>query len=88
MFVNLLGWSVLGLIAGMIAGKMFKGNGDDPKLDLVIGVLGAVAGGVLGAVMGKAGVASFNVWALMMAAIGAGGILVAWHTVRSFTARG
>lgn len=72
----------------MIAGKMFKSNGDDPKLDLVVGVIGAVIGGVLMAYLGHQGMASFNSWSVVLAAIGAVGALAAWHAFRALAARG
>jgi uncharacterized membrane protein YeaQ/YmgE (transglycosylase-associated protein family) len=78
----------LGLIAGMIAGKLFKSNGDDPKLDLVVGVIGAVIGGVLVGLMGHGGMASFNAWSMLLAAVGALGLLMGWHAFRAFAARG
>ena len=88
MFVNLVVWSVLGMVAGMIAGKLFKSNGDDPKLDLVVGVIGAVIGGVLMAYLGHNGMATFNAGAMLLAAIGAVAALAAWHAFRALAARG
>jgi uncharacterized membrane protein YeaQ/YmgE (transglycosylase-associated protein family) len=88
MFFNLLGWSLLGLIAGAIAGKVFKAGGDDPKLNLVIGVIGAVTAGVLSGVRSTGGLANFNAWTLAIAPVGAIALLLIWHTFRSFAARG
>lgn len=84
MFVNLICWGVVGLIAGAVAGKMYKSNGDDPKLDLVLGVIGAVIGGVLAGIKSAAGLSSFNAWTLAIAPIGAIALLLAWHSYRSF----
>jgi uncharacterized membrane protein YeaQ/YmgE (transglycosylase-associated protein family) len=88
MFFNLLAWGILGLIAGSIAGKMFKAGGDDPKLDLVIGVVGAVIAGVLAGFRSTGGLANFNAWSVAVAPVGAIALLVVWHGFRSFTARG
>lgn len=88
MFVNLLGWSLVGLIAGAIAGKMFKSSGDDPKLDLVLGIVGAVIAGVLCGIRSAGGVSSFNAWSLAAAPVGAIALLLVWHGFRSFAARG
>lgn len=88
MFFNLLGWSLVGLILGAIAGKMFKSHGDDPKLDLVVGIIGAVIGGVLAGVMSLGGVGSFNAWSMAVAPAGAIALLLGWHGFRAITARG
>jgi uncharacterized membrane protein YeaQ/YmgE (transglycosylase-associated protein family) len=42
-----LSWIIVGLVAGWSAGKILKGNGYGPLMDIVIGVGGAVAGGFL-----------------------------------------
>jgi uncharacterized membrane protein YeaQ/YmgE (transglycosylase-associated protein family) len=41
-----LSWSIIGLLAGWLAEKIFKGNGYGPLMDIVIGI-GAVGGGFL-----------------------------------------
>jgi uncharacterized membrane protein YeaQ/YmgE (transglycosylase-associated protein family) len=43
MFV--LYWVVVGLIAGWAAGKIMKGSGYGPLMDIVLGIVGAVIGG-------------------------------------------
>ena len=42
---GLLGWLVVGLIAGWLAGKVMKGGGFGVLMDIVIGVVGAMIGG-------------------------------------------
>ena len=37
----------VGLIIGWLAGKTLKGNGYGPLMDIVIGICGAIAGGLL-----------------------------------------
>lgn len=88
MFFNLLAWSLVGLIAGAVAGKMFKSNGDDPKLDFVLGIVGAIIGGVLAGMRSTGGLSNFNAWSLAIAPIGAIALLLVWHGFRSFAARG
>ena len=41
-----LSWIIVGLVAGWSAGKILKGNGYGPLMDIVIGI-GAVGGGFL-----------------------------------------
>jgi uncharacterized membrane protein YeaQ/YmgE (transglycosylase-associated protein family) len=43
----LLSWVVVGLLAGWSAGKILKGNGYGPVMDVAMGIGGAVAGGLL-----------------------------------------
>jgi uncharacterized membrane protein YeaQ/YmgE (transglycosylase-associated protein family) len=40
-----LSWIIVGLVAGWSAGKILKGYGYGPLMDIAIGVGGAVAGG-------------------------------------------
>ena len=42
-----LSWIIIGLVVGWSAGKVLKGNGYGPLMDIVIGIGGAVAGGFL-----------------------------------------
>jgi uncharacterized membrane protein YeaQ/YmgE (transglycosylase-associated protein family) len=42
-----LSWIVLGAVAGLITGRILRGNQYGPMMDLVVGAAGAVAGGFL-----------------------------------------
>ena len=42
-----LSWIIVGLVAGWLAGKILKGNDYGPIMDIVMGIGGAVAGGLL-----------------------------------------
>jgi len=48
-------WIIVGLIAGFITGKLMKGSGFGPLMDIVIGILGAVIGGFIMRSLGFAG---------------------------------
>jgi uncharacterized membrane protein YeaQ/YmgE (transglycosylase-associated protein family) len=41
----LIWWIIVGLIAGWAAGKIMKGSGYGPLMDIVLGMVGAVVGG-------------------------------------------
>ena len=43
----LLAWIVIGALVGWGAGKVFQGNGYGPLMDTLMGIGGAVVGGVL-----------------------------------------
>jgi uncharacterized membrane protein YeaQ/YmgE (transglycosylase-associated protein family) len=49
---NLIGWIVVGLIAGWAAGKIMKGGGYGAVMDIVLGIVGAVVGGWLMGLLG------------------------------------
>lgn len=42
-----LSWIIVGLVAGWSAGKILKGKGYGPLMDIAMGICGAVAGGLL-----------------------------------------
>jgi hypothetical protein len=45
--MSIIGWIVLGLVAGFIAGKIVNKQGEGLVLDIVLGIFGAVVGGYL-----------------------------------------
>ena len=45
--MSIIGWIVLGLIAGFIASKIVNKQGAGLLLDIVLGIVGAVVGGWL-----------------------------------------
>jgi uncharacterized membrane protein YeaQ/YmgE (transglycosylase-associated protein family) len=79
----IIGWIVIGLIAGFIATKFVDLHGDDPRLGYAVACGGAVVAAALYSMISGAGVSAWNVWALLFAAIGAVAGIVTWHGVRS-----
>jgi uncharacterized membrane protein YeaQ/YmgE (transglycosylase-associated protein family) len=79
--VSIIGWIVLGLIAGFIASKIVNKSGEGIILDIVLGVIGAVVGGWLFAQFGSAGVTGFNIWSMFVAVVGAIIVLVIYHLI-------
>ena len=51
-FVWLTGSAVIGVVAGLLAGRLMRGNGFGLVGDVIAGVLGAIAGGSLFRVAG------------------------------------
>ena len=45
-------WIIVGLIAGWAAGKIMKGSGYGAIMDIVLGIVGAVVGGMIMSVLG------------------------------------
>jgi uncharacterized membrane protein YeaQ/YmgE (transglycosylase-associated protein family) len=44
---GLIGWIVIGLLAGWLAGKLSRGRGFGCLVDVILGLIGAVIGGWL-----------------------------------------
>jgi uncharacterized membrane protein YeaQ/YmgE (transglycosylase-associated protein family) len=85
--MSLLAWIILGLIAGFIASKLVNKSGQGFLLDLVLGIVGAVAGGWLFNQFGMAGVTGFNLYSLMVATAGAALLLIGYHALQGKRAR-
>lgn len=70
--MGIIGWIVLGAIAGWIA-KIATGVGERRGciFNVVIGIVGSVVGGLIFSALGEKGVTGFNIWSLFVAAVGA-----------------
>jgi uncharacterized membrane protein YeaQ/YmgE (transglycosylase-associated protein family) len=79
--MSIIGWIVLGLIAGFIASKIVNKSGEGVLLDIVLGIVGAVVGGFLFAQFGAEGVTGFNLYSMFVAVIGAVVVLLLYHAV-------
>ena len=49
---SILVWAVIGLIAGFLASKVMTGHGKGIVADIVVGVIGALAGGFIARLLG------------------------------------
>src|ERR1700761_5191120 len=81
MTMSLIGWIVLGLIAGFIASKIVNKAGEGALLDIVLGVIGAVVGGWLFHTFGMPGVTGFNLYSMLVAIVGAVVVLVLYYAI-------
>jgi uncharacterized membrane protein YeaQ/YmgE (transglycosylase-associated protein family) len=79
--VSIIGWILLGLIAGFIASKVVNKTGEGVILDIVLGVVGAIVGGFLFAQFGAAGITGFNLYSMVVAVIGAIVVLLIYHAI-------
>ncbi len=80
--MSIIGWIVLGLIAGFIASKIVSKRGGGIVLDIFLGIIGALVGGFLFSQLGAVGVTGFNLWSMLVAIVGAVIILLLYHAVR------
>jgi uncharacterized membrane protein YeaQ/YmgE (transglycosylase-associated protein family) len=79
--MSIIGWIVLGLIAGFIGSKIVNRSGEGFILDIVLGIIGAIVGGFIFSAIGSTGITGFNLWSMLVAIIGAVVVLVAYHSV-------
>jgi uncharacterized membrane protein YeaQ/YmgE (transglycosylase-associated protein family) len=79
--MSIIAWIVLGLIAGFIASKIVNHRGEGMILDIVLGIVGAVAGGWLFNRFGMVGVTGLNIYSILVSVIGAIVLLVIYHAI-------
>ena len=80
--MGIISWIVVGLIAGILAKLLVPG--DDPGgiiVTILIGMLGAVVGGLAVSLLGGTGVTGFNVWSIVVATLGTIILLVLFRLV-------
>jgi uncharacterized membrane protein YeaQ/YmgE (transglycosylase-associated protein family) len=80
--MSFIAWIILGLIAGFIASKLVNKQGEGFILDVLLGIVGAIAGGWLFNRFGAVGVTGFNLYSLLVAVVGAVLVLVIYHAIR------
>lgn len=67
----LLAWIVVGAVVGWVAGKVFQGNGYGPLMDILMGVGGAVVGGLVTYSVGPGGGYAGTIVTTLVAMVGA-----------------
>jgi len=80
--MSVFAWIILGLIAGYIGSKIVNKRGEGLVLDLVLGIVGAIAGGWLFSLFGASGVTGLNLYSLLVAVVGAVAVLLVYHAIR------
>ena len=68
---GLIGWLLIGLLAGWLAGKMARGRGFGCIGDVLIGLIGSVIGGWIFTQLGIGGHANAFLYSLAAATVGA-----------------
>jgi uncharacterized membrane protein YeaQ/YmgE (transglycosylase-associated protein family) len=79
--MSFLAWIVLGLLAGFIGSKIVNKTGEGLLLDIVLGIVGAIAGGFVFNLLGAPGVSGLNLYSLFVAVMGSILLLVLYHAV-------
>lgn len=79
--MSVIAWIILGLIAGFIGSKIVNKSGQGLIMDIVLGIVGAIVGGMVFSLFGATGVTGFNLWSLIVSVIGAIIVLWVYHKV-------
>lgn len=69
--MNIIGWIVVGLLAGLVARWIVKDERSGCIYTMVVGVLGALIGGALMNATGRNGINEFDLRSIFVAAVGA-----------------
>jgi len=80
--MSIIGWIVLGLIAGFIGSKIVNRSGQGIVIDIVLGIIGAIVGGWLFGIIGHVGITGFNLYSMFVAVIGSVIVLLVYHAIR------
>ena len=84
--MSILLWLLLGLVAGWLASVIMGTNSQQGMLmDIILGVVGAFAGGLLMNMFGQAGVSGFNLYSLFVATLGAVALIWLGRMLRTTT---
>ncbi|MDD4390686.1 MAG: GlsB/YeaQ/YmgE family stress response membrane protein [Eubacteriales bacterium] len=80
--MNVLGWIVIGALAGWIASLVTRKSKDMGALmNVSVGIIGGVIGGFIMNLFGGSGITGFNLWSLLVAT---GGAIVLLLIVNAF----
>lgn len=75
--MTLLIWIVLGLLAGWSTSIVMNSDNRQGTLtDIVLGITGAVVGGLLMNLLGQPGISGFNFYSILVATLGS--IILIW----------
>jgi uncharacterized membrane protein YeaQ/YmgE (transglycosylase-associated protein family) len=71
---NLIGWIIIGLIAGWLASMIMGRGGYGVVGDIIVGLVGALIGGFIANLLGLGGINGsdpISLWSLVLAVLGA-----------------
>lgn len=75
--MSILGWIILGGLAGWLASKIMDTDAEQGILgNIIMGIIGGLIGGWLVGLFGGEGVNGFNIWSFVVAVLGA--VVVTW----------
>ena len=74
--MSIIAWIILGLIAGFIGSRIVDKEGKGLWLNIALGIVGAIVGGIIFSFFGAGGVTGVNLYSLIVAVIGS--VVVLW----------
>jgi uncharacterized membrane protein YeaQ/YmgE (transglycosylase-associated protein family) len=70
--MGIIGWIIIGALAGWIASIITKNNARMGAFaNIIVGIVGGFIGGFVVNLLGGQGITGFNLWSLVVAVIGA-----------------
>jgi len=80
--MGIIGWIILGGLAGWIASMIAGTNREQGLLgNIIVGIIGAFVGGFIFNLFGGVGVTGFNLWSFIVALVGAVILLFIWRAI-------
>ena len=79
--MSIISWIILGLIAGFVGSKIVNKQGQGMLLDIALGIVGAIVGGVIFSFFGATGITGLNIWSMIVAIVGSVVVLWAYHVI-------
>ena len=79
--MSIISWIILGLIAGFIGSKIVNKQGQGLWLDIALGIVGAIVGGILFSFFGATGITGLNIWSMIVAIVGSVVVLLVYHAI-------
>ena len=79
--MGIISWIVLGLIAGFIGSKIVNRQGQGFWLDIALGIVGALVGGVIFDLFGASGVTGLNIYSMIIAVAGSIVVLLIYNAL-------
>lgn len=79
--MSIISWIILGLIAGFVGSKIVNKQGDGMLLDIALGIVGAIVGGIIFSFFGATGITGLNIWSMIVAIVGSVVVLWAYHAI-------
>ena len=80
--MSVIAWIVLGLASGFIGSRLVNRRGMGVVLDVALGAVGAVLGGLAVTSCSASGVTELNLWSAAVAVLGAIAVLFGYRVVR------
>jgi len=77
--MSMIVWILLGFVLGLLASKVVSTTGEGTVVDVLLGIVGAVIGGWLFALVGGSGLSGFDIGSVYSAGVGAIVALALYH---------